>query len=83
MAEYTAIHLAKRPKASIIPEETFEFRKHPMPKESDLQDEEVIFQSLYTGIEPAMRGWMSGTSSPILFVPSFCFLQKLLRGTSS
>jgi len=61
MSTYTAVHLAKRPKASIVPGETFELKQHPMPKESDLKDGEVLIKSLYLSLDPAMRGWLNGT----------------------
>ena len=60
MATYTAIHLAKRPTSDIIPGETFETKQHPVPKAEDLKDGEVIFQSIYLSLDPAMRGWING-----------------------
>jgi NADPH-dependent curcumin reductase CurA len=60
MASYSAVHLRERPKAGIIPGQTFELKKHNAPKESDLKDGEVIFQSLYLSLDPAMRGWLNG-----------------------
>jgi NADPH-dependent curcumin reductase CurA len=60
MSTYNAVHLAQRPKADIIPGETFVVKKHPVPKPSDLKDGEVIFQTLYLSLDPAMRGWLNG-----------------------
>ena len=60
---YTSVHLAKRPKDVIIPEETFTLKTSDIPKAADLKDGEVLFQSLYLSLDPAMRGWMNGWSS--------------------
>jgi NADPH-dependent curcumin reductase CurA len=60
MSTYNAVHLAKRPKAGIVPGETFVLKKHELPKASDLKDGEVIFQTLYLSLDPAMRGWLNG-----------------------
>ncbi|KAG6993956.1 hypothetical protein G7Y79_00049g085160 [Physcia stellaris] len=57
---YTSIHLAQRPKDKIIPGETFKLKSNEAPEESDLKDGEVLFQSLYLSLDPAMRGWMKG-----------------------
>lgn len=61
MSSYTAVVLAKRPKGAIVPNETFAIKQYPVPKESELKDGEVIFQSLYLSLDPAMRGWLNGT----------------------
>jgi len=60
MSTYNAVHLAKRPTAGIVPGETFVLKKHSVPSESDLQDGEVVLQSLYLSLDPAMRGWLNG-----------------------
>ena len=57
---YTSVHLAKRPKNVIIPNENFTLKTHDIPKAADLKDGEVLFQSLYLSLDPAMRGWMNG-----------------------
>lgn len=57
---YTSIHLAQRPKDKIIPGETFTLKSNEALKESDLKDGEVLFQSLYLSLDPAMRGWLNG-----------------------
>lgn len=57
---YTSVHLAKRPKGVIIPDETFTLKTNEIPKAADLKDGEVLFQSLYLSLDPAMRGWMNG-----------------------
>ncbi|KAI4223220.1 MAG: hypothetical protein L6R36_005591 [Xanthoria steineri] len=60
---YTSVHLAKRPKDVIIPDETFTLKTNDIPKAADLKDGEVLFQSLYLSLDPAMRGWMNDTRS--------------------
>ncbi|KAL9576372.1 MAG: hypothetical protein Q9212_007156 [Teloschistes hypoglaucus] len=60
---YTSIHLAKRPKDDIVPEETFNSKTNDMPQESDLKPGEVLFQTLYLSLDPAMRGWLNDTRS--------------------
>ena len=60
MSTYTAVHLVKRPKAEIVPGETFQLKQHKAPEETDLKDGEVLFKSLYLSLDPAMRGWLNG-----------------------
>lgn len=60
MSSYSAVHLRERPKSSIIPGQTFELKKHDALRASDLKDGEVIFQSLYLSLDPAMRSWLNG-----------------------
>lgn len=62
---YKSVHLAKRPKDRIIPGETFNLKSHDAPKESDLKDGEVLFQSLYLSLDPAMRGWLNGERTSV------------------
>lgn len=60
VSTFKSVHLAERPKDSIIPGETFTLKTGEAPKESDLKDGEVLFQSLYLSLDPAMRGWLNG-----------------------
>ncbi|KAL8627864.1 hypothetical protein Q9189_006429 [Teloschistes chrysophthalmus] len=62
---YTSIQLAKRPKDDIVPGETFTSKTNDMPQESDLKPGEVIFQTLYLSLDPAMRAWLNDTRSYI------------------
>ena len=57
---YQAVVLASRPKNNIVPGETFKLITKPTPKASDLKDGEVIFESVYLSLDPAMRGWLNG-----------------------
>jgi NADPH-dependent curcumin reductase CurA len=65
MPSYTSIHLAARPQASIIAGETFTPKQHSVPSSSSLKDGEVLFQTLYLSLDPAMRGWLNPTRSYI------------------
>ncbi|KAI4086860.1 MAG: hypothetical protein LQ344_007223 [Seirophora lacunosa] len=65
VSTFKSVHLAERPKDSIIPGETFTLKTGEAPKESDLKDGEVLFQSLYLSLDPAMRGWLNDTRSYI------------------
>jgi NADPH-dependent curcumin reductase CurA len=60
--------LAQRPKATIVPGETFTLKQNPILTEADLKDGQVLVETLYLSLDPAMRGWLNGTSST--FTPS-------------
>ena len=76
---YTSIHLAKRPRDQIIPGETFSLKTNKVPKSSDLKDGEVLFQSLYLSLDPAMRGWLNGepNSEPEILCPLYYCLSMV------
>ncbi|KAF2270488.1 NADP-dependent leukotriene B4 12-hydroxydehydrogenase [Lojkania enalia] len=65
MPSYTSVHLAERPKESIIPNKTFTTKQQPLPSASDLQNGQVLFRTLYLSLDPAMRGWLNNTRSYI------------------
>lgn len=50
----TSIHLAKRPKGSIIPGETFEVRHSPIPKKEDVKDKECLVKVEYLSVDPGL-----------------------------
>ena len=50
----TTIHLAKRPKEAIVPGETFEVRKGPMPKREDVTDGQVLVKVEYLSVDPGL-----------------------------
>ena len=58
---YSSVVLAQRPKANIVPGETFTLKQNPMISESDLKDGQVLVETLYLSLDPAMRGWLNGT----------------------
>jgi NADPH-dependent curcumin reductase CurA len=53
--------LAKRPTAGIVPGETFRVETVPAPTAADLKDGQVLIETRYLSLDPAMRGWMSGS----------------------
>ena len=65
MATYTTIHLAERPTDLIVPGKTFAAKRQTVPKPSALKDGEVLFQTLYLSVDPAMRGWLNDKRSYI------------------
>ncbi|KAH9878833.1 hypothetical protein J1614_002267 [Plenodomus biglobosus] len=65
MPSYTSIHLAERPTDAVVAGKTFVEKQHPIPSTSSLKDGEVLFQTLYLSLDPAMRGWLNPTRSYI------------------
>lgn len=63
MPSYTSIQLAERPKDQIVPGKTFTAKTQSLPSASSLKDGQVLFQSLYLSLDPAMRGWLNDTRS--------------------
>src|SRR5438034_1197387 len=70
MSTSVSVILAERPKADIIPGTTFNHVSSPAPTADDLKEGEVLAETLYLSLDPAMRGWINGEyivpSSPIL-----------------
>ncbi|KAG0647145.1 NADP-dependent oxidoreductase, partial [Hyphodiscus hymeniophilus] len=73
---YQSVVLAKRPKSLIVPGETFELKTNPMVTEKDLKDEQVLVESLYLSLDPAMRGWLNDARS---YVPPVQ-IGEIMRG---
>ena len=63
---YQSVVLAQRPKALIVPGETFTLKTNPILTEADLKEDEVLVEALYLSLDPAMRGWLNGNP------PSLC-----------
>ncbi|KAF2277472.1 NAD(P)-binding protein [Westerdykella ornata] len=63
MSSFTSIVLAERPKSEVIPSKTFKVQKQPLPQASSLKNGEVLFQTLYLSLDPAMRGWLNDARS--------------------
>lgn len=57
---FKSIVLTKRPVVDVIPNETFTVLENSMLTAADLKDGEVLVQSLYLSLDPAMRGWLNG-----------------------
>ncbi|KAJ5520183.1 Alcohol dehydrogenase C-terminal [Penicillium fimorum] len=62
-SEHIAVHLSQRPETNIVPGETFAIKKHATPTSADLQDGDVVLESLYLSLDPAMRGWLGDKPS--------------------
>ena len=63
---HKSVVLAKRPKDNVVPGETFRLVSDtPTPSGDDLKDGEVLFETNYMSIDPAMRGWLNDTRSYI------------------
>ena len=61
---YQSVVLSQRPKGNIEPGKTFKTQTQQAPKESDLKDGQVIIKTIYLSLDPAMRGWLNGSSFP-------------------
>ena len=57
---YQSVVLAQRPKSLIVPGETFTLKTNPILTEKDLKDDQVLIETLYLSLDPAMRGWLNG-----------------------
>lgn len=54
--------LAERAEGHIIPGRTFKLVEIDMPTAADLKDGQVLLETHYLSLDPAMRGWIQGTS---------------------
>ncbi|KAL1855267.1 hypothetical protein Daus18300_011173 [Diaporthe australafricana] len=72
-----SVVLAERPKGAIVPGKTFHQKQGPAPKESDLKDGEVLVETLYLSLDPAMRGWLDDVRS---YVPPVQ-IGEVMRGS--
>jgi hypothetical protein len=63
---YTSVVLRQRPKDAIVSGETFAMVQKPVPSASDLKEGEILLESLYLSLDPAMRGWLNGSRLPFL-----------------
>jgi NADPH-dependent curcumin reductase CurA len=59
---YQSIVLAKRPgRGDIVPGETFQLQMTPRPTEADLKNGQILLETRYLSLDPAMRGWLNGS----------------------
>ncbi|KAM5345848.1 hypothetical protein ACJ41O_011709 [Fusarium nematophilum] len=58
-----SIVLAERPTSSIIPGQTFSQKTAPAPTPDDLKDGQILVETLYLSLDPAMRGWLRDVRS--------------------
>ncbi|KAK3385039.1 hypothetical protein B0H63DRAFT_394799 [Podospora didyma] len=57
------IVLAERPTRDIIPGQTFRQKVVEAPTKADLKDGELLVESIYLSLDPAMRGWLNDRRS--------------------
>lgn len=55
---YQSVVLAKRPESHIIAGETFALKTNPIITANDLKDGQVLLETIYLSLEPAMRAWL-------------------------
>lgn len=65
MATYNTVVLAQRPKGDIQVGETFKLKPEKRIEASDLEDGQVLVESRYLSLDPAMRGWLNGEIPPL------------------
>ncbi|KAM0254009.1 hypothetical protein ACHAQJ_006979 [Trichoderma viride] len=76
--ENLSIVLAERPTSEIIPGTTFNQKTAPAPTPADLKDGEILVESLYLSLDPAMRGWLNDARS---YIPPVQ-IGEVMRGAS-
>ncbi|KAJ4269513.1 hypothetical protein NW762_001174 [Fusarium torreyae] len=61
--ENLSVVLAERPTSDIIPNQTFNQKTAPAPTSADLKDGQILVETLYLSLDPAMRGWLRDARS--------------------
>lgn len=74
----TSVVLAERPKGDIVPGKTFHQKQGPAPRAEDLKDGEILVETLYLSLDPAMRGWLDDVRS---YVPPVQ-IGEVMRGSA-
>ncbi|KAI1363607.1 hypothetical protein F5Y08DRAFT_340432 [Xylaria arbuscula] len=72
--------LAQRPKAHVVPGETFRLEKEPAPTADELKDGQILLETLYLSLDPAMRGWLNDARS---YLPPVGIGETMRGGTLS
>lgn len=72
-----SIVLAERPKGPVIPGKTFHQKSAAQPSPSELKDGQVLLETLYLSLDPAMRGWLDDVRS---YVPPVQ-IGQVMRGS--
>lgn len=76
---YTTVTLKERPKGHIVPGTTFQRNSdNKTPSPSSLKDGQILLQTLYLSLDPAMRGWLNDTRS---YIPPVKIGEKM-RGSA-
>jgi NADPH-dependent curcumin reductase CurA len=73
MATYNTVVLAQRPKGDIKAGETFKIKPEKRIEESDLKEGQVLVESRYLSLDPAMRGWLNGMITDPFPIYTFAF----------
>jgi NADPH-dependent curcumin reductase CurA len=73
MATYNTVVLAQRPKGDIKAGETFKTKPEKRIEESDLKEGQVLVESRYLSLDPAMRGWLNGMITNLFPIYTFAF----------
>ncbi|KAJ0117331.1 nadp-dependent leukotriene b4 12-hydroxydehydrogenase [Diaporthe amygdali] len=76
--QITSVVLAERPKGDIVPGKTFQQKQGPAPKAEDLKDGQILVETLYLSLDPAMRGWLDDVRS---YVPPVQ-IGEVMRGSA-
>lgn len=76
-AQSLSVVLAERPKGPVVPGKTFHQKTTPAPQASDLKDGEILLETLYLSLDPAMRGWLDDVRS---YVPPVA-IGETMRGS--
>lgn len=63
MSQSLSLVLAERPTGPIIPGQTFHPKHTPIPSPATLQADQVLLETLYLSLDPAMRGWLADVRS--------------------
>ena len=58
--ENVSIHFVERPQGEFVPEKQFRREVTPAPKAEDVKDGQILVETLYASIDPAMRPRMNG-----------------------
>lgn len=61
----TSVVLAERPTTSVVPGTTFRVETAAAPTAADLEDGQLLLETLYVSLDPAMRGWIGTERSYI------------------
>ncbi|KAJ5159589.1 uncharacterized protein N7482_006593 [Penicillium canariense] len=75
-SKHISIHLAKRPETTIVPGETFATQFNEAPDVEKLLDGQVLVETLYLSLDPAMRGWLDDRPS---YIPPVA-IGEVMRG---
>lgn len=78
---YSSTILAERPKGPIVPGKTFTIKSNPMLSESDLKDGQILVESLYLSLDPAMRGWLNGIFPVYSYIATQHFVLQHVTNT--